>query len=106
LYFNGGKPELAVKVAESALKRLANREPARLWEVLAVSNAQLGKLDRAEKAWRRALQIDGSSPVTHTALAECLLQMGKKDEARAEIDEALKIDPSFEGALRLRQRLH
>ncbi len=105
LYFNGGKPELAIRVAEAALQRSNGREPARIWEILAVSQLQLGKLDKAEKAFRQTLALDGSSPVTHTTFAECLAQQGKKDEARAEVQEALKIEPGFEPALKLRARL-
>jgi tetratricopeptide (TPR) repeat protein len=51
--------------------------------------------ENAEAAYRGALAADGPSSIGRTKLAAALRYQGKTTEALAELDEALRIDPTF-----------
>jgi Tetratricopeptide repeat len=58
--------------------------------VLALDN---GQPEVAEQRFREALAIDGRNPKTHFLLAKTLIAQGQNDNARAEIDHALALNP-------------
>src|SRR2546422_11397609 len=50
-----------------------------------------GRAEEAADELRRALASDGASPYLRTQLAEELLQLGRVDEAREEVEAALHL---------------
>ena len=47
----------------------------------------------AEKEFRRALEINPNYPLAHLGYAHLLSNLGRREEALAEIDRAIKLDP-------------
>jgi tetratricopeptide (TPR) repeat protein len=60
--------------------------------------SQAGRHEEAADELRRALVSDGSSAYLRTGLAEELLALGRLDEARNEIEIAVRLDPGFADA--------
>jgi tetratricopeptide (TPR) repeat protein len=54
-----------------------------------------GRSEEAVDELRHALASDGASPYLRSRLAEELLQLGRIDEAREEVEAALHLDPQF-----------
>jgi len=78
---------------------------------LAIALAKAGRVDDAVDNLRRILADNPEDPAAKRRLAEALtlrgvllMRDGKRDEAVAQFDEALKIDPSNEEARRNRQQ--
>lgn len=61
---------------------------------------QLGELSRAEKRFRDALRQKPKAVPVLVGLGRALRAQGKREEARAQLDAALKIDKKDAGALR------
>ena len=59
----------------------------------AVAAAQLGQIEEAEGALRRAIEIDNASETLHYNRGTLLRQLGRFDEALASFDRALAINP-------------
>ncbi len=99
MYYQKGNFQAAERVAEETLRHIGGSDPSRLLDVLGVSCARQGNFGKAEWALRKELSIDPTSPAngkTHMTLAEILASAGKKADARAEAEAAMKIDPSCE----------
>jgi tetratricopeptide (TPR) repeat protein len=58
----------------------------------------MGDLAAAETSYRQAIAKDPASAVAHCNLASVLGKLGRTEEAIAEVEKALKIDPDYEKA--------
>ncbi|MEJ0076507.1 MAG: tetratricopeptide repeat protein [Alphaproteobacteria bacterium] len=59
----------------------------------AIAATQLGQTEDAERALRRAIEINGTSEVSHYNHGTILRQLGRLDDALASFDRALAINP-------------
>ena len=93
-----GRAYLAL--AEWSLKRLQDEHPgsARVLQALGHSYRVQGKADRAEKAFRRAIEADPALPELHLALAQLYVEQKRWKDARAEIERELALVPESAGA--------
>jgi tetratricopeptide (TPR) repeat protein len=98
--FELDKPEDAFKELSRAVKDAVGLEPA------AISMARLyglkGNLDKSKEWFDYALKVEPASARVRLARGAWLLDQGKASDARTEIEEALKLDPSSKDALRLK----
>lgn len=73
-----------------------NPNDGRGWEVLAPVYMRLGRFDDAVKAWRIAINLNGSSASREADLGEALVAAANgvvTAEAKAQFERALKLDP-------------
>ncbi len=68
----------------------------------AFASMEQGEWVRAMTGFRASAEKNDGSASTHGNLGLCLAQLGRKAEALAELDRALKIDPDYEPAKRNR----
>jgi Flp pilus assembly protein TadD len=57
--------------------------------------AQSGRLERAAKLFRRAITIDGNSPLAHNNLGSVLAQLSSYEEAVASFTRAVELAPEY-----------
>lgn len=57
---------------------------------------QQGKFDKAEQSYREALQRDGDDPDIRAHLGQCLLRLGKADEALELLQKVAQQDPKHD----------
>jgi Tfp pilus assembly protein PilF len=87
---------------DEAVARLEELDIARqplLYELHAVLGDALlaaRRFPEAESAFRRAVELNPHDPLLHNRLAVVLVESGRMDEARRELQRALAIDPTFE----------
>ncbi|PDT14248.1 TonB-dependent receptor [Rhizobium sp. J15] len=60
----------------------------------------------AEKAFKKAIELDPQDPLLHANLSILYLDQGRMKEAKREIDTAIALDPSFDLALLARGRYY
>ncbi|MCH4545860.1 FecR domain-containing protein [Rhizobium changzhiense] len=60
----------------------------------------------AEKAFKKAIELDPQDPLLRSNLAILYLDQGRMKEAKREIDTAIALDPSFDHALLARGRYY
>ncbi|WP_434732755.1 FecR domain-containing protein [Rhizobium sp. YTUHZ044] len=60
----------------------------------------------AEKAFKKAIELDPQDPLLHANLAILYLDQGQMKEAKREIDTAIALDPSFDLVLLARGRYY
>ncbi|MBY5791328.1 FecR domain-containing protein [Rhizobium leguminosarum] len=60
----------------------------------------------AEKAFKKAIELDPQDPLLHANLAILYLDRARMKEAKREIDTAIALDPSFDHALLARGRYY
>lgn len=72
---------------------------------LAITFAHLGKDDAAELEFRKILQINNDSAAAHFGLAMLNLQHDKREAASTELQEVLRIDPSYAHAKSLFEKV-
>lgn len=60
----------------------------------------------AEKAFKKAIELDPQDPLLHANLAILYLDQARMKEAKREIDTAIALDPSFDHALLARGRYY
>ncbi|MFQ3587368.1 MAG: tetratricopeptide repeat protein [Fimbriimonadaceae bacterium] len=120
LRLGAGKIEAALGDWEAALRQLdacrslinpqtvvpAERVTlAEAWFETARANLALQRPEPAERAARQAVLIVPQAPDYHAALAAALLALGRRQEARTAVDEALRLDPAHPRAKSLSERL-
>jgi TolB-like protein len=68
---------------------------------IAVGNLSFMKWDweKAQKNWKRAVQLAPGDPMAHISLAAILQNLGFHDEAISEVKKAIQIDPSVDPAV-------
>jgi tetratricopeptide (TPR) repeat protein len=98
-----GRPEEASGVLEKAL-RLDPTFPAFLLADLGLAYQLTGRYDEALAALKKALLLNANLLPTHEILAVTYGELGREEEARAELAEVLRLSPSISLEVR-RQRL-
>ena len=74
--------------------RLSPTDPVWYYNAALVFQA-MGDLDQAVNHFKVAVQLQPGSAELRTALAESLRKQGRPTEARAQLEQALQIDPAF-----------
>jgi tetratricopeptide (TPR) repeat protein len=68
--------------------------------------AKSGDNPQAVERYREALQYRPNDVELHTSLGAALARLGKMDEARAELETAVRLNPNFEPAQKLLVAIH
>lgn len=77
-----------------------------IWNTIGIVHSDRNANREAEAAYKKAIELDPLDPVSHANLALLYLVEMRMKEAKREIDEALRVDPSFDIALIARGRYH
>src|SRR4030095_8331911 len=70
-----------------------------IWNTIGLVQSDRDANREAEAAYKKAIELDPRDPVGHANLAVLYLAEMRMAEAKREIDEAMKVDPSFDIAL-------
>jgi tetratricopeptide (TPR) repeat protein len=97
-----GQPEEAIKVVEKGM-HLNSRFPARHLSALGMAYRLTGQYERALDALHKALPLNPNWLPTHLFLAVIYSELGREEEARAEVGEILRLSPNYSLEV-LRQR--
>jgi adenylate cyclase len=89
-----GRPEEAIKSIEMG-RRLNPRFPTGYLNHLSFAYRLAGRYEEAVAASKELLARNSNFMLAHLQLANCYAQMGRLDEARAEVAEVLRIAPHF-----------
>jgi Zn-dependent protease with chaperone function/Flp pilus assembly protein TadD len=92
-HFDAGDYESALQAATRAADRL-KRDPAPLVHQ-AAALWRLGRLDEAESAARRAIQLEPEDGEVYAVLAGVLIDRGDADGARAALETAERLSPGL-----------
>ncbi len=98
--FQLGKKEDAFATLTQATKDEPTLEPAAI--SMALLNSQKGDFTKAEEWFDYARKHDPKNPRVWLAHGAWLVERGQTARARAEVDEALKLDPSSHEAKKIR----
>jgi tetratricopeptide (TPR) repeat protein len=94
----------ADEAVEAYQRSIELRPAAPAYHNLALALAEAGRLQEAEAASRRAIQLQPDDANAHLTLGNILLAQGKREEAAAQYAEALRLRPDLDAACaRLRQ---
>ncbi len=77
-----------------------------IWSTIGGVQSDRDANREAEAAYKKAIELDPRDPTDHANLAFLYLDEMRMAEAKREIDEARKLDPSFDIALVARGRYH
>lgn len=77
-----------------------------VWNTLGLAHSDRDDNRKAEAAFKRAIELDPLDPLPHANLAILYLDEMRMEEAKREIDLAMKVDPSFDMVLLARGRYH
>ncbi len=96
------------KGAVDDLLRAAQVAPgdSQVWNTLGLAHSDRDDNRKAEEAFKRAIELDPLDPLPHANLAILYLDEMRMEEAKREIDLAMKVDPSFDMVLLARGRYH
>ncbi len=97
------QPEEAVRAARQGLALVGDE--FELHDALGVALANLGQPEAAIDEWHTALTRNPNDANANFNLAQCLLSLGRLDEALAALDRSLILQPTFPQTLQLRGRL-
>jgi hypothetical protein len=75
------------------------------WNNLGVIAMKNGEWQVAEECLRRSIAREPDDEGAHYILAQCQLNQGKRDDALRSIDQALRLSPTREEFLRLREQI-
>ncbi len=98
-----GRPEEAIGLIEKAMRLNPHYPPVYLFS-LGHSYHLMGRYEEAIAAYKKALTRNPNHLPAHQHLAAIYSELGREEEARAEVVEVLKISPNFSLEV-LRQRL-
>ena len=88
--------------AEASYDRAAEIDPAAacsFYSRLGDRYLRARENERAEKAFRKCLEIGRDNPLYHCAVGDCLIGRGKLAEAQAAYETAMALSPDSAGAL-------
>ncbi|URK86595.1 tetratricopeptide repeat protein [Rhizobium sp. RCAM05350] len=77
-----------------------------IWNTLGLAHSDRDDNRKAEEAYKKAIELDPLDPLPHADLAILYLDEMRMEEAKQEIDLAMKVDPSFDMVLLARGRYH
>ena len=97
------EPTLAATFYERAAR--AAPQSAAFREQLGLMLALSGDVHRAVSELEAAVRLDPSDPTAHLNLAATYFQLGRRQEARAQAEEALRLDPNYGKAAELLKAL-
>jgi adenylate cyclase len=90
------RPQEAISFLKKSLRLSPIPIDPMVLNVLALSYQQLGQHEEAVATLKKALQLYGADHVVaHVGLASAYAAMGRLQEARAEVAEVLRIDPTY-----------
>jgi len=89
-----GEPSKAIPLLEKAM-RLNPFPPSMYFTILGAAHRQLGNVEKALEAYKKAIYKEPTNLIAHIGLAVCYFTSGQEEEARTQAQEILKIDPSF-----------
>jgi len=89
-----GRPQEAIGVAEKAI-RLDPRGPPHYLSILGLAHRLAGRYEEAIAAQKRALTRNPDFLSAHTQLAFLYSELGREEEAQAEVAEVLRINPNY-----------
>jgi adenylate cyclase len=98
-----GRPEEAIGLVEKAMRLNPHYPPSYLF-VLGTAYRLMGRYEEAIAAYKKALTHNSNYSPAHQFLAAIYSELGREEEARAEVAEVLRISPNFSLEV-LRQRL-
>jgi tetratricopeptide (TPR) repeat protein len=90
------QPEAAVKMAEAAVAAAPDMGTA--WVTLGQAFKSAGKGEEAERAYGRAIRLDGMNPLARMGLGELMVSTGRPEAAIKEYELALRKQPALAGA--------
>ena len=91
-----GHPEETERHVLEALRVSPRDTDANLWVGwMGHAKLYLGAYEDALNLYRRSMDLNPNYPVGHLHLAATLVELGRLDEAKAEIKAALPLDPNF-----------
>jgi TolB-like protein/Tfp pilus assembly protein PilF len=91
-----GMTELAIERAQRALRLNPFDSLNHLsYNALAISYFQMGRFEEARDVARCSVQLNPRFSVPHALLAAALVRLGREDDAKAETQWVLTLDPSF-----------
>ncbi len=99
-----GNVDAAIATLEKAVKVAPGWST--LWNDLGNAQDVRGDWQSAEKALKRAIELDPEDALARSNLAIVYLQQDRVRDAKREIDRALAVDPGFDLALITRGRYH
>jgi len=88
-----GRYDEAVRCHEAAVD--ADPSDAQRWHNLASDLLNLGDLERAEKAMKEAIKLDGKRGFSHYGLARIFARRGEHDEALSILKRAVELQPEL-----------
>ena len=91
--YTDGQITAVIERAQSLLEKYP--EASKIWNLMGVSAAQIGRLDLAIFAFRRVLAIDPSDAEGHNNIANAFSEQGKLDEALEAYRKALMLKPDY-----------
>ena len=89
-YLQQGNPDSAVVYFRQATVREARNPGA--WTFLGIALARLDRLEEAESAYKKSIEIDAFYPKTHSNLGNLYLKQGQLDAAILAYERANSID--------------
>jgi adenylate cyclase len=89
-----GRPEEAIGLIEKAMRLNPHYPPAYLF-FLGTAYRLMGRYEEAIAACKRALTRNSNLLPAHVLLAVIYSELGREEEARAEVAEVLKISPKY-----------
>jgi adenylate cyclase len=91
-----GRPQEAIPMLQKSLRLSPFPVHSQVLGMLAGSYGRLGQYEEAIATYKKVLQIYGPDHLlAHVGLAATYALMGRENEARAEGEEVLRIDPKF-----------
>ena len=89
-----GKPEAAIHVLDKAI-RLNPIPPGYYLSWLGDAYRLTGQYDKAVREFKKAIQLQPDDMFSHLYLAICYVELGRKEDAREEATQVLRINPKF-----------
>ena len=91
-----GHPEETESREREALRVSPHDTEADVWVAyIALATLYLGDTDAALSFYRRAKELNPNYPTGRFSMAAALIELGRLDEARAEVQAGLALNPGF-----------